>query len=110
MLIATRTLRLHRKSGDVRVPVRLYKPEQADGSWSCRYEIDWPDRPHSMTARGVDAMQAILLALEMIGATIYSSNYHKDGDLEFENPGQGYGFPVPTTLRDLLEGDDKKFF
>jgi hypothetical protein len=25
-------------------------------------------------------------------------------------PGRGYGFPVPNNIRDLLVGDDKKFF
>ena len=46
----------------------------------------------------------------MIGADIYSSSYHKSGKLMLEAPGKGYGFPVVSSLRDLLEGDDAKFF
>jgi hypothetical protein len=26
----------------------------------------------------------------------------------FEEPGAGYGFPVPATMRDLLVGEDAK--
>ena len=45
----------------------------------------------------------------MIGAEIYSSNYHKAGKLFWDKPGNGYGFPVASSLRDLLQGDDIKF-
>jgi hypothetical protein len=55
-------------------------------------------------------MQALVLALEAIGSDIYTSSYHKAGALFFEAPGKGYGFPVPITLRDLLVGDDARFF
>jgi hypothetical protein len=63
-----------------------------------------------MTSEGADSVQALLVALKMIGADIYSSNYHKSGKLMLEAHGKGYGFPVPSSLRDLLEGDDAKFF
>jgi hypothetical protein len=32
------------------------------------------------------------------------------GDLTFDAPGRGYGFPVPKSLRDLVVGDDADFF
>jgi hypothetical protein len=52
-------------------------------------------------------MQAVLLALQMIGAVLYTSDYHKSGKLFWEKPGRGYGFPVPSNLQDMLIGDDK---
>jgi hypothetical protein len=58
-----------------------------------------------MQAFGKDSVQAILLALQMIGADIYA--YHKSGRLMFEAPGQGYGVPVPESLRDWLVGNDR---
>ena len=58
---------------------------------------------------GVDAVQALELALRMIGAFIYGSDHHESGNLIWGAPGQGYGFPVPNTIRDLLIGEDKKF-
>jgi hypothetical protein len=41
---------------------------------------------------------------------LYSSSYHRSGKLMFGAPGSGYGFPVATTMRDLLQGDDAKYF
>jgi hypothetical protein len=111
MLIANRSLNLRTKDGNVQIPVRLFSPEQgAGGSWNCRYEIDWPDGKWAMEAGGFDALQAILMAFYMIGSEIYTSNYHKAGQLSFQEPGNGYGFPVPAPLRDLLQGSDKEFF
>jgi hypothetical protein len=61
-----------------------------------------------MTSRGGDAVQALEIALRLIGAQLYASKYHQDGSLVFETPGAGYGFPVPANLRDLLVGADAK--
>ena len=52
---------------------------------------------------------ALVHVLQTIGAEIYSSSCHKTGPLFFDNPGQGYGFPVAPTLRDLLTGDDAEY-
>jgi hypothetical protein len=60
-----------------------------------------------MEAMGVDAVQALELALKMIGALIYTSDHHAAGNLMWEAQGKGYGFPVSRTIRDLLVGDDK---
>ncbi|MFY9622813.1 MAG: hypothetical protein WAU59_18270 [Rhodoplanes sp.] len=107
MVIASRTLKWQTETGVVDVPILILAPERAaEGSWACRYEIDWPDGKWIMRALGVDAVQAILSALQMIGAEIYTSDYHKSGSLFFESPGLGYGFPVPASLRHLLQGDD----
>jgi hypothetical protein len=110
MLVATRVLTVVGPSGDIEVPVRIFAPEElVERSWGCRYEIDWPDRRKTMTAYGVDSVQALELALRMIGAELYSSRYHDAGQLVFERENGGYGFPVANGLRDLLVGDDAKF-
>lgn len=106
-MIATRILKLQRDSGAVEIPIRIFAPEGEGREWSCRYEIDWPEGTQIMRAWGVDSVQAILLAFQMIGADIYTSNYHRSGRLIFEEPGQGCGFPVPASLRDLLVGNDR---
>jgi hypothetical protein len=74
-----------------------------------RYEVDWPGENRVMTVWGFDGVQALLHALQIIGAEIYSSNYHKAGQLFFGKPGSGYGFPVMSNIRDLLQGNDKKY-
>lgn len=110
MIIATRALTLRRPGGDVAVTIRVFAPEESDGAWNCRYEIGWPERPKAMIAAGEDAVQALLIALHMIGAELYTSDDHKSGQLVFYKPGAGYGFPVPSSIRDLLVGDDAGCF
>jgi hypothetical protein len=111
MIIADRILMLRTGNGDIKIPVRVFLPDKGSSSaWSCRYEIDWPDKKSALDVGGVDSIQAITLALQLIGAEIYSSSYHKSGILYWEAPGKGYGFPVTAGLRDLLQGDDAKFF
>ena len=109
MLIATRTLKIRQSAEDIDVPVRVFAPENEETrGWGCRFEIAWPDRTAEMTARGGDAVQALEIALKLIGAQLYASAYHQDGSLVFRMPGAGNGFPVPANMRDLLVGDDAK--
>ena len=112
MIIATRLLKLCGTDPDsgIDIPIRIFAPAKDDTAWFCRYEIDWPEGTATMKAWGVDSVQALALALQMIGADIYTSSYHKTGKLTFDAPGRGYGFPVPGSLRDMLVGDDKLYF
>jgi hypothetical protein len=103
------TLREGARESDISVCIHASESD-ASGSWSCRYEVGWPDKKSVKDAWGVDAIQAFVLALQMIGAEIYTSGYHKDGLLYLDAPGRGYGFPVTAGLRDLLMGDDAKYF
>jgi len=110
MVIATRILKLKQEAIEKSVEIRLFTPvEDKYGNWSCRYEIGWPEKVRTMDAGGVDSIQALLSAMQMIGAELYASEYHKSGRLRLENARAGYGFPVPSNIRDLLEGDDKRF-
>ena len=108
MLIAQRLLIISSPSGDIEVPVRLFQPEEDDGMWICRYEIDWPSGRRAYFGAGVDGMQALILALQMIGVETYRSEYHKASALRWFEPGQGYGFPIISSFRDVLIGDDAK--
>ena len=108
MLIAQRLLIISSPSGDIEVPVRLFQPEEDDGMWICPYEIDWPSERRAYFAAGVDGMQALILALRTISVEIYTSEYHEAGTLTWFEPGRGYGFPITSSLRDLLIGDDAK--
>lgn len=110
MEIASRALTLQNGIEKIAIPVRIYAPQQREArAWSCRYEIGWPEGKESREVWGIDSVQAILIALQAAGADIYTSAYHKSGNLQFEAPARGYGFPVPSSLRDLLVGDDTKF-
>jgi len=111
VIIATRMLKLRGEKCDIEILIRIFAPEQSsDSAWLCRYEINWPEEKWTSYAGGIDSAQAITLALQKIGTEIYFGDYHKSGNLFWESPGKGYGFPLPPSARDLLIGDDAKFF
>jgi hypothetical protein len=66
------------------------------------------ERAKAYFAAGVDGMQALILALRALGAEICTSEYHEAGTLRWFEPGRGYGFPIASSLRDVLIGDDAK--
>lgn len=110
MLIAERMLTLEAADGVAKIPVRIFLPQELSVDWICRFTIGWPGEEFEMDVHGVDAFQALELALRTIGVMIYTSEHHKAGKLMWLEAGDGYGFPVTTTLRDLLVGSDRKFF
>ena len=109
MIIGTRLLKLKGPKGETDVPVRINAPEEKNGEWICRYEIDWPNEPVARWGSGLDSVEAIFRALQMIGIELYGSDYHKANRLWWLEPGLGYGFPVTNNVRDLLVGLDKRY-
>ena len=108
MVIATRSLVL--RDRNIEVPIRIYAPEKAAVDWICRFEIGWPEGKVERWGAGIDAVQSLLIALQMIGAELYTSRHHEKGRLAWLAPERGYGFPVANIIRDLLKGDDKTSF
>src|SRR5262249_49598874 len=109
MIIATRLLTLRGAGADREIPILVHAPEQSAVDWICRFEIGWPTGKAERWGAGVDAVQALLSALQMIGAELYTSEQHRSGALVWLAARHGYGFPVPQNIRDLLSGDDSKF-
>lgn len=107
MLIVSHELFLQTENNEIVITINIHKPEKHEKAWTCRYEIDWPEGARVFEAVGSDALQALILALQMIGAEIYSSAYHREGRLRAYDTEKGYGFPVAASLRDLLVGADK---
>jgi hypothetical protein len=106
-VIAERVLTLLGSDGSKSsIPARVFAPEMKDGAWFCAVEIGWPRGAKRMEAGGVDSVQALLIGMQIIGTWLYTSEEHKRGQLYFERPDSGYGFPVPRGLRDCLVGDD----
>ncbi len=106
MVIATRVLKLRGENAEI--PIRIFAPVAADRGWECSFEIGWPQGVQHKRAAGADAVQALEFALRLIGTLLYSSDLHEAGRLMWDQPGRGYGFPVPHTLRDQLIGDDAR--
>lgn len=108
-MTGTRILTATVDGRELNVAIVVGTPDGEGDDWKCPYSISWPDRTVQRFARGVDGLQAAYLAQEMIGAAIYASDLHKQGRLKWRRPENGYGFPVPKGMRDLLVGDDKTF-
>lgn len=107
MLILSHTIYLRTGAKERPIAIELHKPEPRENAWSCRYVIDWPEGQRTFESGGGDPLQALVLALQMIGSELYTSIYHREGRLRAYIKEEGYGFPVPGSLRDLLVGADK---
>jgi hypothetical protein len=108
--IAQRVLTCRDEDGEKEIPIRLFAPEDMKDHWICRYEIDWPGATRRNYGVGHDSMQALVVALNLIAVTLYTSDAHEEGRLGWGKIGEGYGFPVMSSTRDLLVGSDAKFF
>jgi hypothetical protein len=106
-VIASRTLTMEIDGREVEVPIALYAPVDKTDHWCCEFEIGWPDKPTRGKGNGIDAVQALLIALEMIGINLYASEAHAQGRLKLDEPHGGYGFPLTSALRHLYEGRDR---
>ena len=81
--------------------------ENGEDEWKCEYALHWPDGTKDGAAYGIDAVQALTLALNIVAAHLYTSDFHKEKRLFWESLGNGYGFPLPANIRDLGEGADR---
>jgi hypothetical protein len=107
MIAAERTLYIQTKGAKVAVPISIEVPFYERDAWTCNFSIGWPEgvaRHHGM---GLDGVQALKHALTSIAIHLYASPYHRDGTLQWDQLGAGYGFPLPAGGRDLAIGDDK---
>lgn len=97
-IIATRQLDL---ADGRKVIVTIGKPEpfpgDAGADYYCPYQITGIKRNKVRYAGGVDAVQALQLALEMIGADLETSDEARAGVLSWEAGSErgDYGFPLP---------------
>lgn len=102
IIVANRELAL---ADGKKVTVTIGKPEKFPDSedYYCSYQIIGMGNERVRYAGGIDSIQALLLALNMVGADLYTSDEAKTGVLSWKGGEKGnLGFPVPDTLRDLL--------
>lgn len=105
MIIAKRELQVERAGAAVPLIIELHQPIQKGRAWKCDFVIHWPAKPHRGHAMGVDGVQALFLAMQMVGTLLYASQYHAAGQLKWSDGG-GYGFPLRASARDLASGTD----
>lgn len=64
-LIAVRDLRAVGRDSVVTVALRAPSPDP-EGDWECMYTVNGLDEPHVDSAKGIDSIQALIMALEGI--------------------------------------------
>ena len=107
MIAAERTLFIRTGRTTVKVPVIIEVPFFDRNAWICKFSIGWPEGTAYHHGMGFDAVQAMQGALKTIAIHLYASPYHHSGQLLFDKPGDGYGFPLPFGGRDQAIGSDK---
>ncbi|RUT29368.1 hypothetical protein EMQ25_14710 [Arsenicitalea aurantiaca] len=108
--IGVRRLTVQTSDGERGVIVAVFPPEPLGDKWICAYEIGWPEGMARSRAQGNDALHAMLLCQQKIGMELYMSRYHHERRMWWRKPWDGYGFPLPKEGRDLLIGDDARFY
>jgi hypothetical protein len=77
------------------LPIRFYPPFRAPGGeFACRWSIVWPEREVSLSSRGVDGVQALILAMRTVHSELVESAAYKDGRLTLH--GEAYLDLPPT--------------
>lgn len=76
-------------------------PDVSGDNFRCNYGIKGPLTVRSGHAMGVDAFQALQLALERIGTDLLFSEEGQRGELRWLDVPYDVGFPVPASIRDL---------
>jgi hypothetical protein len=106
MVIATRKLE---REGVANVVVHIGKPEKFPGSedYYCPFRVHGLDNEKVGYAGGVDAVQTLELALKMVGTVLYTSTEAQARELTW-NGSEDLGFPVPSSIIDLLPASSKQ--
>ena len=106
-VIATRELTLD-QTGKVTVAVGKPQPCPDGVDWYCPYEKLGIGSGHVKYAVGVDPVQALVLALAMLGAELYCSPEYEAGRLSWDcGAAKGdLGLPVTPNIRDVLPGNN----
>ncbi|TIV06284.1 MAG: hypothetical protein E5V94_12565 [Mesorhizobium sp.] len=83
------------------VTCRFFSPEPEDGGdFLCWYEIGWPEGSRTFRARGIDAVQALLLAMQMAHADLLSER-ERHGRQVLWLDQRSLGLPIANSIRDL---------
>jgi hypothetical protein len=103
IVIATRVLTLP-KGKEVTVAIGKPRKFRNGIDYYCPFQILGMGDDQVRYCGGVDAVQALQLALENIGTRLYSSKDAKTGTLSWDagRTKGDFGFPVPNVIRDLL--------
>ncbi len=109
MVILSRALKMDVDAGVVEISARIFLTIEKEDHWQCEYEIDWPNGVRKKKAYGIDSVQSLLIAVQLIGIEIYTSEAHRSGKLMWQAMDTDFLFPrefgismkVTTSRRDV---------
>lgn len=85
--------RLDLKNGR-EVSIRFLQPESdPELDWHCDIELEWPDRRRNLRIFGIDAIQALLLAMQGARHELVTSPENAAGELTWRGE-RDFGLPV----------------
>lgn len=100
-IIATREFEL---AGDPlgQVLVEILEPHPDGANWRCDFRVTGLDQgAFSFYAMGVDAAQALFLAMQNIASILYTTDEYKAGHLTWLGQGN-LGLPTPESIAHLV--------
>jgi hypothetical protein len=81
------------------VSCRFFRPEPDGFSFRCRVEIDWPEGVRSKSMGGVDEVQALLLAMQIVHTDLLAARENDGRKVSWLND-RSLGLPIPDSIRD----------
>jgi hypothetical protein len=78
---------------------RFYQPEPDGQDFRCHYEIDWPEGLYKGRAYGVDAVQALLLAMQKAHTDLLAARENRGRQITWLDR-RSLGMPIPATIAD----------
>jgi hypothetical protein len=88
------------------IAVKIGNPKKLSGhdDYKCENQICGLKNNNIKHACGIDSLQALMLALERVGAEIYTYQDHKDGRLRWAGDESGLlGLPIPNNIEDIID-------
>jgi hypothetical protein len=82
------------------VTISIERPFPDGQDFKCQYTIEWPEFTQHGYSMGIDAVQALILALQHLAADINFSDYAKNKQLVWLEPEGGFGLPLPPNLKE----------
>lgn len=102
-LVAERTLVLKESTGVRRnVVVRLGKPEPDGDDWACSFQILGLERERGLRVMGVDAFQALLLAVKALAVNLEAEAKRVGGNFCWLGQATS-GFPISQGKKSTVE-------
>ena len=87
------------------IECRFYRPEPDGQDFRCAYEIDWPEGQRKRRAFGVDAVRALLLAMQAAHTDLLAAREnHGRQILWLEN--RSLGLPVAKAISDWASDNE----